>query len=89
MIRLLVPMAMLIALAACEREPAGEAGDGSAVAEGEVLGGTISDAMIPLEELRSEAPLVPRAAPAPTAGDGAGDEAEAASAAPAPESSQD
>ena len=49
----------LFPLAACESQtaPTGESGGR---AEGEVLGGTISDDMIPLEQLTSEAPLAPR-----------------------------
>lgn len=35
-------------------------------AAGEVLGGSISDAMIPLEQLESEAPPAPREAPLAT-----------------------
>jgi hypothetical protein len=55
---------MLLAAAGCSKEPAPPAESGGK-AEGEVLGGTISDAMIPLEQLTSEAPLAPRQGPAP------------------------
>jgi hypothetical protein len=45
---------VLALLAACGSEPSG--GDGRA-ASGEVLEGTISDAMLPVDRVRSEAPL--------------------------------
>lgn len=45
----LLPLALL---AACDREPAEEG-----AATGEVLEGTVSDAMLPLDRVRSEAPL--------------------------------
>ena len=61
MMRALAPLALLL-LAACNEEAAPAAqGDKAA---GEVLGGTISDAMIPLDQLQSEAPLAPRQGPA-------------------------
>lgn len=60
MIRKLIPISLLatLALAGCGDEAAG---DGEAVATGgeaagEVLGGTISDDMLPLEELTSTSP---------------------------------
>ena len=45
-------------LAACESEsaPPPVEDDGRATAEGEVLGGTISDDMLPLDTLRSQSP---------------------------------
>jgi hypothetical protein len=49
----------LIPLAACDSAPGGPSGETGGRAEGEVLGGTISDDMIPLEQLRSEAPMAP------------------------------
>lgn len=49
-------------LAACDDKPAATAEEGGA-ASGEVLAGSISDAMIPLEQLSSQAPLAPRQAP--------------------------
>ena len=48
-----------LALAACEQQTAAPAEQGGA-ASGEVLPGSISDAMIPLEQLDSQAPLAPR-----------------------------
>lgn len=88
--------------AGCGEEAAPPAAEGDA-ASGEVLAGSISDAMIPLEQLDSQAPLAPRQAPPvgdidaeqpevePVPGiDGApaSEGAEAAPAAPAPEAQQ-
>lgn len=48
----------LLALAACEDEADVPANDEDGrEASGEVLEGTISDAMLPLDEVRSQAPL--------------------------------
>jgi hypothetical protein len=52
--RLLPAVILAALLAACGGEPAAD--DGRA-ASGEVLEGTISDAMLPLDRVRSEAPL--------------------------------
>jgi hypothetical protein len=49
----------LLPLAACESQPDVVTGESGGRAEGEVLGGSISDDMIPLEQLRSEAPMAP------------------------------
>ena len=51
--------ALPLALAACDQQAAAPAEQGGA-ASGEVLPGSISDAMIPLEQLDSQAPLAPR-----------------------------
>jgi hypothetical protein len=92
----------LALLPACTEDAAAPADAGERAA-GEVLGGTISDAMIPLDQLDSQAPLAPRQGPSATEvdaeqpevtpGDGVGaaapgEAAEAAPAAPAPEPSQ-
>lgn len=53
--------ALCLGLAACGEQSAGTAEQGAA-ASGEVLAGSISDAMIPLEQLESQAPLAPRQA---------------------------
>jgi hypothetical protein len=50
---ILAPFAVAL-LAACGSEPSGD--DGRS-ASGEVLEGTISDAMLPVDRVRSEAPL--------------------------------
>lgn len=55
-------LALCLAAAACQDRSAGPAEEGAG-ASGEVLEGSISDAMIPLEQLNSQAPLAPRAAP--------------------------
>ena len=52
--RPLLPLAIAALLAACGDEPAAD--DGRA-AQGEVLEGTISDAMLPLDTVRSQPPL--------------------------------
>lgn len=52
-------LALTVALAACGDQAAAPA-DEEAQASGEVLPATVSDAMIPLEQLDSEAPLAPR-----------------------------
>lgn len=51
-----------LALAACEQQATAPAKQGGA-ASGEVLAGSVSDAMIPLDQLSSQAPLAPRQAP--------------------------
>ncbi|MDE1467137.1 hypothetical protein [Aurantiacibacter sp. D1-12] len=53
---------VVLALAACGDDPAPVEGDENREASGEVLEGSISDGMIPLDELQSQAPL---AAPEP------------------------
>ena len=48
---------LLALLAACNDEPRPEAqASADAAAEGEVLGGTISDAMLPLDTVKSQSP---------------------------------
>ena len=49
--------AAVLALAACKDEPQKPAGPGTA--QGEVLPGSVSDAMLPLDTVRSHAPLAP------------------------------
>lgn len=49
--------AVALALVACDADPAIEApADDDRTAEGEVLGGTISDEMLPLDTVRSQSP---------------------------------
>lgn len=95
------PLAALMLLAVACTEEAGTTAERGGEAAGEVLGGSISDAMIPLEQLDSQAPLAPRQGPAPADLDAeqplvtpvegvegaapASEGAEAAPAAPAPE----
>lgn len=52
-------LALSLLAASCTDEAATPAEQGGEAA-GEVLGGSISDAMIPLERLDSQAPLAPR-----------------------------
>ncbi len=89
---LIVP---LLLLAACEDDAAQvDTPETGGKAEGEVLGGTISDDMLPLEELTSTSPPAERTSTSSgsSAASDAGDEpaetpeAEAPSEAPAPES---
>jgi hypothetical protein len=95
-------LALCLLAAACDDTPAAPAEKGGAAA-GEVLGGSISDAMIPLEQLDSEAPLAPRQSASPAdldaeqpevtpvegvEGAAPAEGAEAAPAAPAPEPSE-
>ena len=55
---LLAAPALLMLLAACEDEadPDASAVEQGGKAEGDVLGGSISDAMIPFEDLESQSP---------------------------------
>ena len=100
--RALLLSAVCLMLAACDDQPAGPAEQGGE-ASGEVLAGSISDAMIPLDQVESQAPLAPRQGPAPAdldaeqpivtpaegiEGAASAVGAEAAPAAPAPEPSE-
>lgn len=51
-----VPLLALIALAACGLGEDEKAADDTRTAEGEIQGGTISDAMLPLDTLKSQSP---------------------------------
>ena len=65
-------IAPLLLLSACEEEPAtGTATDTSEIATGEVLGGTISDDMLPLDELTSTSPPAEQPATEPGSQGGA------------------
>jgi len=63
-----LPLAAALALAACGEEAEVAGGEGQA--SGEVLEGSISDAMLPLDQLTSSAPI---ATPSPTQGAAAAD----------------
>jgi hypothetical protein len=65
---------MALLLVACGDDPAPEEGEVS----GEVLEGTISDAMLPLDQVRSRAPLAEPTESAGAAPAAAGDTAEPA-----------
>jgi hypothetical protein len=56
-------IALCLAATGCEDKPAASPQQGEA-ASGEVLAGSISDAMIPLGQLESQGPLAPRQAQA-------------------------
>ena len=80
-----VILALVLALAGCKDDVAAPAEKGGE-ATGEVLGGDISDAMIPLEQLTSQAPLAPRQAP--SARDVDSEQPEVAGEAVAPQSEE-
>jgi hypothetical protein len=92
-------LAFALLAAGCSEKAAAPTQQGEAAA-GEVLAGSISDAMVPLDQLQSQGPLAPRQAPAVNDIDGEQPEvspvpgiegaapaeaAEAAPAAPAPD----
>lgn len=55
----LLPLAAALALGACSGEAKKEAGAGNAA--GQVLPGSTSDAMLPFDSVKSQAPLAPKA----------------------------
>ncbi|MEL6876964.1 MAG: hypothetical protein AAGL68_02565 [Pseudomonadota bacterium] len=62
----LAPVALAISACGDDPEPvARDTQEENAEATGEVLGGSISDEMIPLEQLRSQSPPAQRASDAP------------------------
>ena len=63
-----------LALGACDSSDPAQTAPGGNRAEGEVLGGTISDDMIPLDSLRSQSPPL-RPAPEGPSGDAGDDDA--------------
>ncbi len=75
---LLLPCAL--AVSACGGESKVESREG---ATGEILPGSASDAMVPLDSVRSQAPLAPRATASGKAGGGSA--AAASPAGPSPE----
>lgn len=66
----------LALLAACDAQLPGR-GDDAREAEGEVLGGSISDEMLPLDQVKSQSPVL-RKTPQAEAGEGEEASAEAA-----------
>lgn len=66
MLRPFFVLAITLALAACGSGKTPVAAEG-ANAQGEILGGTISDSMLPLDELKSESPPM-KVAPSEGAG---------------------
>lgn len=80
--RILPVLPALLLLSACGSEPESESVD-SGKAAGEVLGGTISDDMIALEQLTSQSPPEdPRPAASGETGSQGSDDGEETSAAP-------
>ena len=80
----------LLALAACDSSDPEQASATGARAEGEVLGGTISDEMIPLDQLRSQSPPLRTAPTGPATGatDASTSASEADETAEAPEAEE-
>ena len=83
--RFLTALPACALLAACGGEAAPEPAQDDRLAEGEVLGGSISDDMLPLDTRRSQSPTI-REAPAPAAAapESSGDSAEEPEAEPPP-----
>lgn len=59
MTRWIAPMLLALLLTACGGDKAKKA-EGAGTAQGEVLPGSVSDAMIPLDSVKSQAPLAPK-----------------------------
>jgi hypothetical protein len=59
MTRLIAPALLALLLTACGGDEAKKA-EGAGTAQGEVLPGSVSDAMIPLDQVKSQAPLAPK-----------------------------
>lgn len=59
MTRWIAPMLLALLLTACSGDEAKKA-EGAGTAQGEVLPGSVSDAMIPLDSVKSQAPLAPK-----------------------------
>ena len=70
----LLPVAAVLALAACQQDTTKDAG-AARKAQGEILEGSISDAMLPHDTVRSQPPLVPRADTTPKGEGGSGEKA--------------
>ncbi len=86
MTRSIAPLILALALAGC-----GKAADKSTggTADGEILPGSASDAMLPLDSVRSQPPLAPKAAPSDKAtGAAKGATANASEVAPATNGAQ-
>lgn len=67
LIAVTLPVAFL--LAACGEEPAKEPAQSDGTASGEILQGSISDAMLPLDTVTSQSPPLKQSAPAESASD--------------------
>ena len=77
MTRTVLPAAALaLLLAACSDSEPAPAEQGASGAEGEVLGGSISDAMLPLDSVQSQAPSLADEAEDEEEAEGEGEAAE-------------
>lgn len=59
MIRFAISALFVLLLSACGGDGAKKA-EGAGTAQGEILPGSVSDAMIPLDQVKSQAPLAPK-----------------------------
>lgn len=82
MTRLLLPLAAVFVLAACDSGTPAAPSDDDRSAEGQVQGGTVSDAMLPLDTVTSTPPAMRPVAPTGdgATGDAAASEPDAATA---------
>lgn len=62
MTRMIAPALLALLLSGCGGDGAKKA-EGAGTAQGEVLPGSVSDAMIPLDQVKSQAPLAPKVEP--------------------------
>lgn len=79
--RIVISLGLALALAACGGSDGKRDGSDERAAEGEVLGGTISDDMLPLESVQSQSPPMKVEPVAATSDDGAGGAEDGADAA--------
>lgn len=70
--RIVISLGLALALAACGGSDGKRDGSDERAAEGEVLGGTISDDMLPLESVQSQSPPMKVEPVAATSDDGEG-----------------
>ena len=59
MTRMIAPALLALLLSGCGGDGAKKA-EGAGTAQGEVLPGSVSDAMVPLDQVKSQAPLAPK-----------------------------
>lgn len=76
----LLPLALMVAACGGAKKD-----EGAGTAAGEILPGSASDAMLPLDTVRSQAPLAPKVESTGAAGPAATDDAAPAAEAPAAE----
>ncbi len=68
MTKWITPALLAMAVTACS-DDAAKKSEGAGTAQGEILPGSASDAMIPLDSVKSQAPLAPKAESSAKAGD--------------------